>query len=92
MGRTKDLSPGQSEKLGALLREAGGDHPWPSTLAPGWGQDRQAYTRVEPTVVVELAPDTAQASGRWRHLVPYVRARPDPTPEKVPTGLDTEAG
>lgn len=90
-GRTGELSYEQSEELGRMLVKAGPDHPWPRTLAASWGQSgRQAYTQVAPEVVVEVAPDTAVVSGRWRHLIRYVRARPDLRPEDVPTGLDVE--
>lgn len=91
-GRTTDLSRRQQEELAEHgLHKASAGHPWPATLAPRWGsRERIAYTRVEPTIVVEVEPDTATTGTAWRHPVRYRRPRPDRTPEDVPTGLDTE--
>lgn len=91
-GRTLELSDEQSGELGPLLTKADrGDHPWPRTLPPTWGTtERQRYTQVVPDTVVEVMPDTASVSGRWRHMVRYVRPRSDLGPQDVPTGLDTD--
>jgi len=91
-GRSGELGYTAAEEIAAMLHKtSGGDHPWPATLAPGWGSRiRQSYSQVEPDLVVEISPDTATAGGRWRHEVRYVRPRPDLRPEDVPTGLDTE--
>jgi len=89
-GRTKDLSYADAEELGQVLVKAGADHPWPRTLSAAWGHERQTYTQLAPDVVVEVAPDTAQASGRWRHLIRYVRMRTDLAPDDVPHDLDLE--
>ena len=89
-GRTTDLSPEQSEEIAGYMVKTD-DHPWPSTLAATWGSSgRQHYTRVEPSLVVEVSPDTAVVSRRWRHPVRYGRLRPDLTPEDVPLDLDVE--
>jgi hypothetical protein len=40
-------------------------------------------TRVDPTVVVEVAADTAFEYGRWRHTVRFMRVRRDKDPAKV---------
>ncbi|GAB3442601.1 ATP-dependent DNA ligase [Streptomonospora sediminis] len=88
-GRTGELEPQQRQELGALLRPSGGDHPWPERLPPRWGAARE-YTRVVPEVVVEVVPDTAAASGRWRHIVGYLRPRTDLAPADVPTDLSVE--
>ncbi|MDT0302885.1 ATP-dependent DNA ligase [Streptomonospora wellingtoniae] len=90
-GRTTDLTRAQQEAIAnAGLQKAAAGHPWPATLAPRWGsRDRIAYTRVEPTIVVEVEPDTATTGHTWRHAVRYRRPRPDLTPTDVPTGLDT---
>ncbi|QVJ03079.1 ATP-dependent DNA ligase [Nocardiopsis eucommiae] len=89
-GRTTDLSPEQSEELAPHMVKTD-DHPWPRTLAATWGSEgRQHYTQVEPHVVVEVSPDSAEVAGRWRHVVRYVRVRPDLTPEDVPKDLGTE--
>ncbi|WP_017544746.1 ATP-dependent DNA ligase [Nocardiopsis prasina] len=90
-GRTSDLTPDQSEELAGHVVKTD-DHPWPRLLAATWGGDesRQSYTRVVPDLVVEVCPDSAEVSGRWRHVVQYLRARPDLTPGDVPPDLDTE--
>ncbi|TDD97714.1 ATP-dependent DNA ligase [Actinomadura rubrisoli] len=79
-----------------VLSPAGGGHPWPEMLPAGWAgglsgaEEPIQYTRVEPTVVVEIAVDAAAEHGRWRHAARYVRLRTDLAPEDVPTGLDIE--
>ncbi|MFE9246034.1 ATP-dependent DNA ligase [Nocardiopsis sp. NPDC006938] len=89
-GRTGDLAPEQSEELAGHLVKTD-DHPWPRTLAATWGESsRQHYSRVVPDLVVEVCPDPAEVAGRWRHVVRYLRARPDLEPGDVPRDLDTE--
>jgi ATP-dependent DNA ligase len=91
VGRTVDLTDAQREGIRDLTRKAGPDHPWGPTLLPAWGsKDRIHYTRVRPELVVEVQPDTATIRDRWRHLVRYVRPRPDLQPGDVPPGLDIE--
>ncbi|GAA2052791.1 RNA ligase family protein [Nocardiopsis rhodophaea] len=91
VGRTSPLSPAQQRDLAPLLEETSGDHPWPGGNAPSLGPSRAApYTRVTPDVVVEVAPDTGVAAGKWRHSVRYVRVRPDLSVDEVPQGLDIE--
>ncbi|ASU83597.1 ATP-dependent DNA ligase [Nocardiopsis gilva YIM 90087] len=91
VGRTSPLSPPQQRDLAPLLEEASSGHPWPGGNAPALGPSRAApYTRVTPDVVVEVAPDTGVAAGRWRHSVRYVRVRPDLSVDEVPQGLDIE--
>ncbi|QBI54140.1 ATP-dependent DNA ligase [Streptomonospora litoralis] len=89
VGRTGELEPGRRGEVGALLRPSAGDHPWPERLPSRWGS-AQEYARVVPEVVVEITPDAATASGRWRHRVGYVRARPDRQPADVPPDLAIE--
>ncbi|MDA2803952.1 ATP-dependent DNA ligase [Nocardiopsis suaedae] len=92
VGRTSDLDEAQREGLDGLLAKAGDDHPWPRTLGPAWGREsRQRYTRVEPELVVEIEPDVSVSGGKWRHLVRYVRPRPDLAPGDVPRGLEIES-
>ncbi|MFC4563057.1 ATP-dependent DNA ligase [Nocardiopsis mangrovi] len=90
-GRTADLTRAQQDGLAGLLRAAEDGHPWPTRLAPAWGTGEPVvYVRVEPELVVEVEPDPAESAGRWRHVVPYLRPRPDVRPGEVPTGLDIE--
>ncbi|GAA1774897.1 MULTISPECIES: ATP-dependent DNA ligase [Streptomonospora] len=89
VGRTKELAPAQRREMAKLLRPSGGDHPWPPKLPSRWGSAHD-YARVVPEVVVEICPDAAQSSGRWRHAVGYVRPRTDLEPADVPTDLSIE--
>jgi hypothetical protein len=68
-GRTEPLPRDARPAIGALLRAADQSHPWPPVLAPArFGAAAPVeYTRVEPTVVVEIAVDAA---------VDLVRGRP----------------
>ncbi|MFC3997534.1 ATP-dependent DNA ligase [Nocardiopsis sediminis] len=90
-GQTVELTPAQRDEIAPLLQRAGDDHPWPATLAPArGGRERLEYRRVEPTVVVEIQPDTSTTGVRWRNPVRLTRARPDLRPAEVPRGLDLE--
>jgi ATP-dependent DNA ligase len=83
VGRTSTIPRAMRAELGALLRGAGPWHPWPPVLAPSRFGDAGPvdYVRVEPTVVVELAIDSAveMVRGRpmWRHPARLVRMRAD---------------
>ncbi|GAA1194960.1 hypothetical protein GCM10009608_32990 [Pseudonocardia alaniniphila] len=61
VGRTGTLPRDTRPALGALLRPAGQQHPWPAVLPPARFGDAAPveYTPVEPTLVVELAVDAA---------------------------------
>ncbi|MBV2363360.1 ATP-dependent DNA ligase [Streptomonospora nanhaiensis] len=92
VGRTAELSRTERAAVAPLLRAAEGDHPWPAVLPASWGSHRsREYTRVVPEAVVEVAPDTAVSAGRWRHVVRYVRPRPDLDAADVPADLDIES-
>jgi hypothetical protein len=66
-----------------MLRPAGEQHPWPAVLPPArFGNVGPVeYTRVKPSVVVELAVDAAVdiIRGRpvWRHVAQFQRLRMD---------------
>lgn len=86
VGRTGPLSPAQSRQLGALLSPAHPGHPWPDqiTAYPWGGRDAaKPLTKVEPNVVAEVAADSATQGRQSRHLMRYIRIRPDLTPEDV---------
>jgi ATP-dependent DNA ligase len=82
-GRTSTIPRAQRAELGALLRPAGAEHPWPPVLVPSrFGAAAPvAYHRVRPDVVVELAVDSAvdvlRGRAVWRHPARMVRVRHD---------------
>jgi ATP-dependent DNA ligase len=80
-GGTSTLTDSQALEVAAFLRPPIGSHPWPTVLPAGgggvWGGEPIEVTLVDPTLVVEVLADTAQAHGHWRHVVRYLRARPD---------------
>jgi len=92
IGRTGDLTPIQAREVGALVQPSE-DHPWPPTTASGrWGSTGGSapWTRVEPSVVVEVAADAARQGLQCRHPLRYVRHRADLSPADVaPAGADT---
>ena len=79
VGRSTALTEAQSAQLGDELVAAGHDHPWPHEIFSGvFGSNRRvAIARTDPTLVVEVAADSAIQAGRFRHPVRYLRARPD---------------
>jgi len=93
-GATRALTKTGRAALACTFESAGGDHPWQPTLPAAWlgalaaGQESVANTRVVPTLVVEIAVDTAWEHGRWRHRPLFLRARPDLTPRDVPRDGD----
>jgi ATP-dependent DNA ligase len=87
VGRSTPLSPRQSAELGAVLRPADDDHPWPDRIGTGrFGGGRLSVplTRVDPTVVVEVSADAALQAGVFRHPLRFVRVRPDLQPGDLP--------
>ena len=94
VGRSTTLSRAQSRALAAVLTAVAVDHPWPDSIAAtrfGGARDRVALTRVEPTVVVEVAADAAREYGVWRHGLRSIRLRAELRPEDLPTLPDTAA-
>ncbi|VTU41408.1 ATP-dependent DNA ligase (plasmid) [Variovorax sp. PBS-H4] len=80
VGRTVPLTAVQSRSLGEVLQPAGAVHPWPDQISSTrWSKNRstQPLTKVEPTVVVEVAADTGLQAGVWRHPLRYIRVRAD---------------
>ncbi|MFF9135592.1 hypothetical protein ACF1AY_38410 [Streptomyces sp. NPDC014776] len=61
-------------------------HPWEGVrFTSSWGSSRTLdVTLVEPGRVAEIAVDTAQERGAWRHPVRYARLRLDVTVADVP--------
>jgi len=83
VGRTVKLTAAQSEVIGELLKQAGTKHPWPDELSTRWGTSKTPILKVRPTVVVEVAADTALQAGHWRHPLRFVRHRSDLDPVDV---------
>lgn len=85
-GRSAPLRPAVARSLGAQLQPPVGPHPWPATLEPSVlnqfnSRERQhpvALTLIEP-VVVEVAADIARSGDSFRHVVHYLRLRPELT-------------
>jgi len=81
-GRTAPLRPATSRTVGAMLRVPAGEHPWPETVSPGalgrfnTNRDPVALTLVDP-VPAEVSADVARTGYSFRHLVRFVRLRPD---------------
>ncbi|GAB3422034.1 ATP-dependent DNA ligase [Flindersiella endophytica] len=90
-GRSSAIDNHLATQLAPLLQPAGTDHPWPEELPQHWMTDREPapYTRVEPTLVVEIRADPATGAGKWRHKQRVFRLR-DVDPAEVPLDLDIE--
>ena len=92
VGRSTTLSRAQSCALAAVLTAVVVDHPWPDSIAAtrfGGARERVALTRVEPTVIVEVAVDAAREYGVWRHGLRSIRIRADLTVSDL-TALDAQ--
>jgi hypothetical protein len=80
-GRTTAVPPALRHELPELLVAAGGAHPWPEVIPSSRFGQRPSkpveYTRVEPSLVVELDVDVAFEQYRWRHAARLVRLRRD---------------
>jgi len=89
-GRSAIIDDDLAARLAPLLQAAGPAHPWPERLPLSWGTDREPtpYTRVEPTVVVEIRSDPATGAGKWRHKQRVLRIRDELNPTQVPFDLD----
>jgi ATP-dependent DNA ligase len=94
-GQTHPISAGQRRELTAVLRGVpfqgdGSGHPWPCPLPAAWstglsGRNPVPFTPVEPSVVAEVAVDTALdgSFGRIRHRCRHVRVRLDLRPSDL---------
>jgi ATP-dependent DNA ligase len=88
-GSTAPLRPSQQREVATLLEPpVAGEHPWPADLPSGrmgvfGGPRRLPVLLVGPTLVVEIAADSAFDHGHWRHLTRYARVRPDLDPADI---------
>ncbi|MFE5339702.1 ATP-dependent DNA ligase [Isoptericola sp. NPDC056578] len=82
VGRTGPLNPVARRALADVLRAPMGEHPWPAVVPAGefgrFGRERGPVelTRVNP-VVVEVSADAAWSGSSYRHLLRFVRLRPE---------------
>jgi hypothetical protein len=80
-GRTGSLAPAVRRDLPKLLTAAGERHPWPEVIPSSRFGQRPSqpvtYTRVVPSLIVELCVDTAFEQHRWRHAARFIRLRRD---------------
>jgi ATP-dependent DNA ligase len=87
IGGTSSLGPSERRFIASLLQLPKNSHPWPSEMAPGrlgrWARERQEITRVDPTLVVEVAMDSTVVPGGSRRIAELVRVRPDLTVEET---------
>ncbi|WP_419705342.1 hypothetical protein [Promicromonospora sp. NFX87] len=89
VGRTAPLSPSGRRALAPWLVPPAGTHPWPSTVTTtmlgrfGAARGEIDLTLVEP-IVVEVIADAAWDGSSFRHLLRFVRPRPDAEASSVP--------
>jgi ATP-dependent DNA ligase len=74
---TGPLTPQASAELAAAVKSAGPDHPWPTQIRTGWVREPTLITRVEPSLVAEIVGDATGQGRLYRHMVRFVRLRPD---------------
>jgi hypothetical protein len=88
VGRTVPLKPDQSAQLAGVLHPARHGHRWPDEITSyRWGgrDAKKPLTKVQPTVVAEVAADAATQAGQVRHGMRYIRVRAELRPEDLPT-------
>jgi ATP-dependent DNA ligase len=83
VGRTTLLSPSARRALAPWLAPPAGKHPWPAQVPRtalarfhATGRDVVELTLVEP-IVVEVRADVGWDGQNFRHLLRFLRARPD---------------
>ncbi|GAA4696284.1 ATP dependent DNA ligase domain-containing protein [Promicromonospora umidemergens] len=82
VGRTGPLSPPARRALAQWLVPPAGEHPWPAQVSPtalarfNTSKGPVDLTLVDP-VVVEVSADVAWDGQSFRHILRFVRARPD---------------
>lgn len=87
IGGTSSLGASERRFIASLLQLPKNSHPWPIEMASGrlghGAPHRQAITRVDPTLVVEVAMNDAAGPGGSRRVAELVRVRPDLTVEET---------
>lgn len=86
VGRSTPIRPDIARLAADQLTAAGPGHPWAGMrFTASWGSRVPLdVTLVAPTAVVEIAADTAQDRGVWRHPVRVARLRFDLVVGDVP--------
>ncbi|MFF9819559.1 hypothetical protein [Streptomyces sp. NPDC014006] len=86
VGRSTPLRPNAAREQAERLRPAGPGHAWEVVrfTAPWGSRTPLDVTLIEPGLVAEVAVDTAQERGAWRHPVRLVRLRQDMAPGQMP--------
>ncbi len=87
VGRTGQLTDRHVRALATHLTPAAPGHPWPDRMLANRfspGRDRVTLTKVEPTLIIEVAADSARQDTGWRHALRYLRLRTDLTPKDLP--------
>ncbi|MDQ4504421.1 ATP-dependent DNA ligase [Sinomonas sp. ASV322] len=90
-GRTGPLTAAQAAAIAPFLHTPVGGHPWPEVVPPGWfGRFARDTGPVHLTLVtplaVEVSADAARTGTAYRHLVRFIRPRPDTDPVTLRTG------
>ncbi|MGV9318222.1 ATP-dependent DNA ligase [Streptomyces sp. NPDC003660] len=85
VARSTHLHPDQARSVGAQLTAAQPGHAWEGVrFTTSWQSHTPlAVTLVEPELVAEIAVDTSQSGGVWRHAIRFARLREDMTPADV---------
>ncbi len=86
VGRSTPLRPDTARLVAEQLSPAKAGHPWEDVrFTASWGsREPLDVTPVDPTAVAEIAADTAQDRGVWRHPVRVARLRLDIAVSDVP--------
>lgn len=90
-GRTGPLTAAQSAAIAPFLHAPAASHPWPEEVTPSWfGRFARDTGPVHLTLVapvaVEVSADAARTGISYRHLVRFLRPRPDIDPMTIRAG------
>lgn len=96
-GRTGPLTAAQAAVIAPFLHAPTSSHPWPEEVAPRWfgrfARDTGPVrlTLVEP-LAVEVSADAARTGTAYRHLVRFLKPRPDTDPLTLRTVRERRSG
>lgn len=88
--RSESDSSRTTAAIAPFLHAPDGAHPWPEEVTPSWlGRFARDTGSVHLTLVapvtVEVSADAARTGIAFRHLVRFVRPRPDMDPNSIRT-------